>query len=223
MPAQRWTEEQIAQAIAIAAASGAAEASRQTGIPAGTIRSWLHRRGCNAADRCNGETQGSRATQRRTPKMRQLEEEVRERAVQIAVERVADQITERLGRLADRLYTLAEKAAVKVEAAIADRGERVPGLDGKPVAVRPEPHDRDGAAWVRALVGVMAQAIDKAQLLSGKPTARPEVVDRREIHITQRIISEHPELIDHIFAEDFGPGLEDRGGQGARPGLGQLR
>ena len=34
--------------------------------------------------------------------------------------------------------------------------------DGK----RGATHDRDGAAWVRALVGVMAQAIDKAQLLN---------------------------------------------------------
>lgn len=74
-----------------------------------------------------------------------------------------------LANMAHRLYALADMAIGKVDVAIADPDE-LP--DGR----RSEPHDRDGAAWVRSLVGVMAQAIDKAQLLSGKPTERSEVV-----------------------------------------------
>lgn len=39
-----WTDEQIAQALAIAAAKGPAQAARETGIPAGTIKSWRNRK-----------------------------------------------------------------------------------------------------------------------------------------------------------------------------------
>ncbi|MGE5572951.1 MAG: hypothetical protein ACM3ZU_08045 [Bacteroidota bacterium] len=203
-----YDESLKAQAIATAQAAGAAEASRATGIPAGTIRCWLHRL------QRNGATEGGRcnvATQRETEKLRALQETVVERAVEEASSYIAD----RLKGLADRLYALADKAVGKVDVAISDQTELPKGKQG-------ESHDRDGAAWVRALVGVMAQSIDKAQLLSGKPTARPEVMNRHEYEITERIITERPELLDAVF-EDSRRGLEDRGRPGARAGLGELR
>lgn len=204
-----YDESLKAQAIATAQAAGAAEASRATGIPAGTIRCWLHRLQRNAAtegDRCNVV-----ATQRETQKLKALQEAVVERAIGEASSYIAD----RLKGLADKLYSLAEKAVGKVDIAISDPPELPKGKQG-------ESHDRDGAAWVRALVGVMAQSIDKAQLLSGKPTARPEVMNRHEHEITERIITERPELLDAVF-EDSRRGLEDRGRPGARAGLGELR
>lgn len=115
-------------------------------------------------------------------------EQLQQAAIERAIQEAGDYIADRLKGLADRLYKLAEKAVGKVDVAISDPYELPKGKTG-------EQHDRDGAAWVRALVGVMSQAIDKAQLLSGKPTARPEVVDRHEYEITQRIISD-PEALD---------------------------
>jgi phage terminase small subunit len=43
MPKIKYPEDKIKEAIAIAEKAGAKKASRETGIPAGTIRSWLHR------------------------------------------------------------------------------------------------------------------------------------------------------------------------------------
>jgi transposase-like protein len=190
------------KALAIAQELGPAEAARATGIPAGTIRSWLCRL------QRNDGTQRNSAAQRNTPKLREAQQRVMEKAVADA----GEYITERLKGLADRLYGLAEKAVGKIDTAIADPAEA-------PKGKRPEDHNRDGAAWVRSLVGVLAQAIDKAQLLSGKPTARPEVSERHTYDVTQRIVTERPDLIDAIFA-DHGPGLADRRREGAPIGLG---
>lgn len=76
---------------------------------------------------------------------------------------------EALGRYAGRFYGLAAKAAVKLERAIASNGETVIDDRGEQLPVKPEPHDRNGAAWVRALVGLPAQSVDKAQRLSASP------------------------------------------------------
>ncbi len=172
----KWTEEQKAAALMIAEATSIAEASKRTGIPAGTIKSWLHRRERNSAT----------ATGATGLQPKKMETALTQEAASRAVERAAEGIADRLTTLADRLYSLAEKAVGKVDVAISD---------GK----RGATHDRDGAAWVRALVGVMAQAIDKAQLLTGKPTSRQAVEGqvRQEYvyEVTQRIISD-PGAVD---------------------------
>ncbi|MGB9866729.1 MAG: hypothetical protein ACPLPR_02320 [Bacillota bacterium] len=168
----KWPSDRIAEALAIAQVTSNREAARRTGIPESTIRAWRNAqlahlvRGAQDAQRKEG-----------AQKISEMTEEVRQKAISAATEKVADAISERLLKLATRLYGLAEKALNKLDVAISDG--------------QGEPHDRDGAAWVRALVGVMAQAIDKAQLLSGKPTARPEVqgqvTNRHEYDITYRI------------------------------------
>ncbi len=196
----KWTGEQIAEALALAAATSLNEAARRTGVPKTTlIRRW---RAIHGPVRRTDDP--DRGPDRTGEKLQAMANEVRERAVAAAAEKVTEAITDRLTRLADRLYSLAEKATTKVNIAICDPHEAPPGK-------RPEPHDRDGAAWLRSLVGVLAQAIDKAQLLSGKPTARPEVTERHEYDITQRIIGDRPDIIDAIFAQDQQPGLADRG------------
>lgn len=187
----KWTEEQKAKALTIAEAISITEAAKQTGIPAGTIKRWRSEM---------NRTEPSEPS--RTPKKLEY---LQQAAVERAVEEASEYIADRLKGLADSLYKLAEKAVKKVDTAISDPEEL-------PKGKRAEPHDRDGAAWVRALIGVMSQSIDKAQLLSGKPTARPEVIDRHEYDITQRIITERPELIDEIFTEDQRQGLADRSG-----------
>ena len=175
----KWTEEQKAAALMIAEATSIAEASKRTGIPSGTIKRWRSE-GRSAAGEPN---QANRTEPNRVSKNEQA---ALADATARAVERAAEGIADRLTTLADRLYSLAEKAVGKVDVAISD---------GK----RGATHDRDGAAWVRALVGVMAQAIDKAQLLTGKPTSRQAVEGqvRQEYvyEVTQRIISD-PGAVD---------------------------
>lgn len=164
------------KALAIAETVTVREAAEQTGVPEGTIKRWRFEL------RTERGEQPNRAN--RTPKNLQP---IAEAAVARAVEEAGDYIADRLRRMADDLYSLAEQAVGKVRVAIADPDEVEKGQ-------RTEPHDRDGAAWVRALVGVLAQSLEKAQLLTGKPTARPEVVQRHEYDITQRIISD-PEAL----------------------------
>lgn len=174
----KYDEALKAKALAIAEATTVREAAEQTGIPEGTIKRWRFEN-----RRSNEPSEPNRTN--RTPK--NLQPAI-EQAIERATAEAGEYIVERLKALADQLYGLAEFAACKVRIAIADPDE-------VPPCKQPEPHDRDGAAWVRALVGVMAQAIDKAQLLSGKPTARSEVTDRHEYDITQRIISD-PEAVE---------------------------
>ncbi len=180
----RWTEGQITEALALAVATSIREASRQTGIPLATLHRHMQRAvPPEQRNRPKHGTAERNGTERVGQKLEAMANEVRERAVAAAAEKVTEAITERLAGMADRLYRLADKAVTKVDVAISDPHEVPPGK-------QPEPHDRDGAAWLRSLVGVMAQAIDKAQLLSGKPTARPEVTERHEYDITQRIITD---------------------------------
>lgn len=193
------------KALAIAETAGIPEASRATGIPAGTIKRWRFetRRAKNP-----NRTEPAEPT-RASQKLEALQAE----AVERAVDEAGQYITQRLKGLADSLYTLAEKAVKKVDTAISDSEEL---HEGK----RAEAHDRDGAAWLRGIVGVLAQAIDKAQLLSGRPTARPEMTERHVYEITQRIIADHPEIINDIFPADLQPRLADRGGESSPAGVG---
>lgn len=163
--ASRWTEEQKIKALTLAEAVSITEAAKQTGIPAGTIKRWR-----SEANRTEpGEPN-------RTPKKL---ETLAEQAAHEAVAEAKDYIVGRLKALADELYRLAEDGVRETRAFMAQPGTK----------------DRDSAAWLRAVVGAMHYAIQDAQLLSGKPTARPEVVDRHEYDITQRIITD-PETLD---------------------------
>jgi len=196
-----YDPELKAKALTIAAAVSISEAARVTGVPAGTIKRW------RSEEKERTEPAGANRTELSEPNRTAKKlKDLQQKAVEQAVAEAGVYIADRLKGLADDLYCLAEKAVVKVDIAIRDPLEAATANDG----LIGEPHDRDGAAWLRSLVGVMAQAIDKAQLLSGKPTARAEVTDRHEYEITQHIIAEQPQLIDRIFAQDQQRGLADR-------------
>lgn len=204
-----YTKEQRIEAVTLAQAAGIPEASKRLGIPQGTIKRWV----AQARGSTYGDQTGAEA-------LKAMTEEVRAKAVAEATEAVTEHISERLKQMADELYQLAHKAIQKVDVAISDPNE-------VPKGKKPERHDRDGAAWVRSLVGVMAQGIEKAQLLTGKATGRNEVVERREYHITEEIVARNPDVLDSIFGPSRPgadrPGLEDRGGESSRLGLGELR
>ncbi|MHB8928772.1 MAG: hypothetical protein ACYC9Q_14215 [Bacillota bacterium] len=192
------------KALTIAETAGIPEASRATGVPAGTIKRW----------RFENRAKNPNRTERAEPtRASQKLEALQAEAVERAVDEAGQYITQRLKGLADSLYTLAEKAVKKVDVAICDKDELPEGKTA-------EVHDRDGAAWLRGIVGVLAQAIDKAQLLSGRPTARPEMTERHVYEITQRIITDHPEIINEIFPADPQPRLEDRSGESSPAGVG---
>lgn len=150
----------------------------------------------------------------RLPKQMQT---LSQEAAMQAKENVAGYITERLKGLADGLYELAEQGLTEVKSFMAKPG-------GK---------DRDTSAWLRAVIGAMHYGIQDAQLLSGKPTMRPEVVERREYNITAKFIAEHPEYVDVVFSErterrrgdvidaEFEqPRLASGGGESTHTGLG---
>ena len=183
----RWTEEQKIKALTIAEAISITEAARQTGIPAGTIKRWR--------SEANRAEPGELSEPSRIPKKL---ERLQQSAIERAVDQAGSYIADRLKGLADDLYDLAAKAMAKVDIAISDPEEL-------PAEKKGEPHDRDGSAWVRALIGVMAQAIDKAQLLSGKPTSRQALEGEMKqtyehhYHIIQELVNSNPELVDAIF------------------------
>lgn len=188
-----------AKALTISLAAGISEASRQTGVPTGTIKRWRAE-----ANRADGKRTEPNEPNGSTKTLKAAAQEATDKAIAEA----GDYITARLKGLADQLYTLAEDAVGKVGVAIRTDAEEKKADDD----LHGEAHDRDGAAWLRGLVGVMAQAIDKAQLLSGKPTVRAEVNDRHEYQITQEIISDNPNLLDRVFAPTDGSRLANRRG-----------
>lgn len=183
------------KALAIADTVTVREAAAQTGVPEGTIKRW----------RFESRTeQGEPNRTNRTPKNLQR---ITEAAMARAVDEASDYIADRLKNLADGLYCLAEEGLREVREFMRSR---------------PEP-DRDSAAWLRALVGAMHYGIQDGQLLAGKPTARPEVMEKHDYAITHRIVAENPGVLEDVFATDQQSGLADWRRAGARARLGELR
>lgn len=162
----KYDEATKQKALAIAETVTVREAAEQTGVPEGTIKRWRF------------ELRTERGEPNRTSRTPKNLEPLRAQAVQRALAEAGDYIADRLKTLADGLYRLAEEGLQEVRDFMRSQ---------------PDP-DRDSAAWLRALVGAMHYGIQDAQSLSGKPTARPEAVNRHEYDITQRIIAD-PEAV----------------------------
>lgn len=183
MPRECWPAAAKVKALAIAEATSLAEASVQVGVPVGTIKRWRHEaRAARTTHACGRTEPSSTSVKKRHPNRTELNDgldrpprALHEPVVQQALVEAADYIASRLRGMVDRLYALAEKAIEKTDIAISDR-EELP----KAMRERALPHDRDGAAWLRSLVGVLAQSLEKAQLLAGKPTERTEVLSGDE-------------------------------------------
>lgn len=182
-----WPLARKMEALTIAETLSPKEAEQRTGIPRRTIYRWVQEVRKGDGSDTAGSGLGARA------------EELRKAGMEKAVSTAVAYTAEKLQALAERSYAVAEKVTGRVEEVIAaDAGEDDNLL-------------RAMAVWLRALTGVYAQYLDRAQLLSGNPTARPEVTGRREYGITQRIVAAQPELIDAIFAPDgTGEGERER-------------
>jgi hypothetical protein len=86
--------------------------------------------------------------------------ETRQAIVDRAVAQVGDEVAQTLLGMTADLRRVAGKALSQVESAL-DEAE---GKRKKP-----------DAQWTRTLVGIVAQSIEKAQLLAGRPTARQAI------------------------------------------------
>jgi hypothetical protein len=165
---QAWGDAQLQEALALAAQTSLREAARQTGIPFGTLaRHQAKARQLSGAAQPAGAKQGATrpangTKHQKTPRAAlDVRDAVMEKAIDQAAAAVADKVTamaEELQRVAGRAW---ERVAAMIEAEAA--GEK---LD---------------AAAVRALVGVVAQGIEKSQLLIGRPTGR-QVVEGSVTH-----------------------------------------
>lgn len=173
-----WPLAQKMEAMTIAETLGMKDAVFKTGIPNRTIYKWLEE--VRKAEKSDVAQSGHFARV----------EELRKAGIEKAVAAAAVYTAEKLKALADRSYGVAEKVTGRVEEVIAAES----GDDDHRL--------RANAAWLRALTGVYAQYLDRAQLLSGSPTARPEVTRRSEYEITRRIVAAQPDLIDAIFAPE---------------------
>lgn len=178
----KWTPEEKLKALALADVATCAEASKETGIPQGTIKRW--RMETRASEPNDGEPNRTERTY--APKrIRELTEE--------AAQRVQDEVSEyieyNMKALADQYKATAKKALDKLAEAM-DTGPR---------------EEEPMAAWVRALVGAADYALKDSQLLEGKPTERQEVrgeVTMREehtYHVIQEIIAKDDEVANRLL------------------------
>jgi len=181
----KWSEEIKQKALALAEATSIGAAAKETGIPKTTIWRWIQKR--------NGNKQTER---NETPKkIKQIAEE----ATQEAKEEVRRYIADKAKRVADNILSMVSSAVTEAELVI---------------KLGPK-NDEPNAGWLRALIGAIAQGVEKYQLLTGKPTSHQQqsgqVVSRHEYDITQRIISdpETAELADKLLrrAADSNAGM----------------
>lgn len=186
-----WSEEDKAKALAIASTAGPAEASRATGVPAGTIRSWVHRE--RHGPRRKKEDARAVGKPRTNKKLKAAADE----CMDIAKVQAADVVADRIAEVAEGILSAIELSLIKITDTI-----NVGPVDGE-----------YNSAWLRALVGVMAQGVEKHQLLLGRPTNRQalegQVTNRHEYDITQRIIEDpgSRELARDLFRRAINPGL----------------
>jgi len=181
----KWTEEDKIKALAIAEASSASEASKQTGIPRGTILTWM-RQFNQSTDSINQSDQSGQSIH--VPKK---VEQIAEQAIEEAKESVREYVEDRVKQVSDGLLELVEVA--KAEAM-------------RLIQTGQDPDDSK-AQWLKAVIGAIAQGTEKHQLLVGKPTQRQavsgEVTTKHEqhYHIIQRVVAEDEELADRLLAE----------------------
>lgn len=172
----KWSDEDKLRALAIVEASSAGEASKKTGIPRGTILAWM---------RNNQSTSITQSEQ--SIILPKKVREVAEKAIEQAKEEVKEYVQDQIKVVADKLMSMNQLAIDAIEQTIKEGPKE----------------DESNAQWLRSLVGVIAQGVEKHQLLDGKPTQRSEVtadvVNEKQYHIIQQVLREDEELADRII------------------------
>lgn len=148
----QWTQDQQDEALRLLAEVGKAEASRRTGIPAGTIAAWGSRSGTKA------------------PPAAALQEVNAARLATIA-QRKAKLAEELLGDI-ERMRKQLWQPTVECKAMTVSDGSAL-GSHIEIAEVRlPQPTFRDQ----KTIVEAVAIALDKVQLLTGEATVRTEAL-----------------------------------------------
>jgi len=162
---RRYTEEDRVKALALRQTMSVREAANALGIPFGTVASWCAKQ----SEQTNKQT----ANKRPSKKLKAVSEQVVTRAVEKASNALADEAK----AVASRLLALSSQA-IEVAAQLMEEGPK-----------EKEPR----GLFLRSVVGVLAQSVEKHQLLTGKPTAHQqqsgEVTTRHEYDIRQEIIN----------------------------------
>jgi len=159
-----WTAEQKQKALAMAEATSLTEAAKATGIPRGTIGRWM------AEMKRNSETETGE-TKRAPQKIK----EIAEQATEEAKAEVREYVVNRAVQVADDILSMVQQAVAEASNVI---------MNG--------PNDDEPkAGWLRAIIGVIAQGVEKYQLMTGKPTNRQalegQVTQKYEYDITYRV------------------------------------
>lgn len=140
MPRQPWTPEQKAEALALMAQVGKAEASRRTGIPTGTIGAWANRAGVTNADP-EGRAAYTAAANMAWAERRAILADMLGETAQKAAERLLvllddpeakiDQVARALAVVVDRASLLAGEATQRVENVATDAAPRTPEVEAE--------------------------------------------------------------------------------------------
>jgi transposase-like protein len=144
-----YTPEQKAEALAILAQAGKAEAARRTGIPMGTIGSWASRAGVTApSSEVIAELNASRL----------------------------GTMTTRKAALAEQLLGHAVRIAGQLDAPTVEKVVKVVGFGGgvSGTEVVEVPYDRPPTADQKRIAETVGVLIAQVQLLTGEATSRVE-------------------------------------------------
>lgn len=170
----KYTEEEKQKALALAEATSFGAASEKLGIPKTTIWRWYQKQ--------NGTYD---ETERNvTPKKAK---EIAKEATKEAKEEVKQYIVEQSKKVADDILSMVKKAVIEA-GHIIDHG--------------PNKNEKM-SEWLRAVIGAMAQGVEKHQLLTGKPTSRQALegqvnyTNEQRYHIIQEIVNT-PEFAKRI-------------------------
>jgi hypothetical protein len=156
MARQTWTHQQREHALQLALDTNATDASKQTGIPRATIKSWMHRH-------ASGNTTLTRIGD-------QIE----------VVHKQQLTVAQRMLNLADNLVDDAERLRQQLFApSITKKVVTVGSGNGVSHAEVVEVHtDQPTYAEQTRIMTSIAIAVDKIQLMTGEATSREEFVDR---------------------------------------------
>lgn len=201
MMAEHWPKEKKIAALTLVAAVGITEASIQTGIPYKSLYRWASQQ--NEKDLPENE---NRETRKRENEKRELppSKKIRDMAQDV----VAQAKVCVAASLEERLKQVGERIADMIEAAVS---EAMDVMRNGPNADEPK------ANWLRAIIGAIAQGVEKSQLLRGEPTVRT-AIESKALSKNETLIKsiasdpESREMIDALFrrVESFtgvGPGV----------------
>ena len=178
MPKTKYTEEQKEMALTLLRGGATqVEAARQSGINPNYLRAMIYRRRKQVRDTQKQVAEDTKSVVKGAAytvadeEVKRLFREEEDTVRDMVREAVADRTRELLEKLFEMISLAVEEAISIMETGPTDKESR--------------------GAWLRAVIGAIAQGVEKHQLLGGKPTNRLEqggqVTQRYEYDIVHRV------------------------------------